>query len=102
MPACTHLDQIEVDPPEEFEGCEDCLRTGDRWVHLRLCLSCGHVACCDSSPNQHASRHSAETGHAIAASFEPREDWAWCYVDEVALDVSPLHLPHRGAYPGEA
>jgi uncharacterized UBP type Zn finger protein len=103
MPAtCDHLDQIHDVSPSDPGGCTDCLATGDRWVHLRLCLSCGHVGCCDSSPNHHASRHSREAGHAIAASFEPDEDWAWCYVDDVALDVSPLHLPHRDPYPGEA
>jgi uncharacterized UBP type Zn finger protein len=82
---CTHLDQIRDVEPSTTEGCEDCLRTGDRWVHLRLCLSCGHVGCCDSSPNKHASKHAAESGHPIIQSFQPGEDWIWCYVDEVAM-----------------
>jgi uncharacterized UBP type Zn finger protein len=82
---CTHLDQISDVTPSTTEGCEDCLRDGGRWVHLRLCLSCGHVGCCDSSPNKHASRHAAEAGHPLVQSFEKGEDWVWCYVDEVAL-----------------
>jgi len=67
------------------EGCEDCLKTGDRWVHLRLCLSCGHVGCCDSSKNKHARAHFRRVGHPIIRSFEPGEDWMWCYVDEAYL-----------------
>ena len=90
---CTHTDSIEQVEPSSTAGCSECMKTGDRWVHLRLCLTCGEVACCDSSPNQHASKHAAAAGHPIAASFEPGEDWAWCYVDEVMLDASPLGLP---------
>jgi hypothetical protein len=90
---CTHTDSIEQVEPSSMSGCSECMKTGDRWVHLRLCLTCGEVGCCDSSPNQHASKHAAATGHAIAASFEPGEDWAWCYVDEVVLDAAPLGLP---------
>jgi hypothetical protein len=82
---CTHLEQVRVDPPESFAGCEDCLKIGGQWVHLRVCRACGHVACCDSSPNQHASKHAAASGHAIVTSLEPGEDWSWCYVDEVAF-----------------
>ena len=78
---CTHLDQIHEVVPSG-EGCKECLEMGDRWVHLRLCLTCGHVGCCDSSKNRHASRHAEETGHPIVRSFEPGEDWRWCYVDE--------------------
>jgi hypothetical protein len=63
-------------------GCEDCLRIGGRWLHLRLCLTRGHVGCCDSSPNRHARKHFHATGHPIIQSFEPGEDWRWCYVDE--------------------
>jgi uncharacterized UBP type Zn finger protein len=84
---CTHLDRIQVDPPEEFAGCEDCLRIGGTWVHLRVCRTCGHVGCCDSSPNRHASKHAAETDHPIVSSLEPGEDWSWCFVDEVAFVV---------------
>ena len=75
---CTHLDQIE-DVEPSAEGCEECLQMGDTWVHLRECLSCGHVGCCDSSPNRHA------TEHPIVKSFEPGEDWRYCYVDEVLV-----------------
>jgi uncharacterized UBP type Zn finger protein len=83
-PPCSHLDQIR-DVTPSAEGCEDCLRIGSWWVHLRLCLTCGHVACCDSSPNQHASKHAAATGHPIVRSLEPGEDWMWCYIDEVGF-----------------
>jgi uncharacterized UBP type Zn finger protein len=68
--------------PRTPRGCEECLRTGSRWLHLRLCLSCGHVGCCDSSPMKHARLHSAKFGHPIVASFEPGEDWRWCYVHD--------------------
>ena len=83
--ACTHLDQIRIEPPESVKGCEDCLRTGDRWVHLRVCLTCGHVGCCDSSPNRHATKHAHGSGHPIVRSAEPGEEWCWCYEDEVAF-----------------
>jgi uncharacterized UBP type Zn finger protein len=63
-------------------GCEDCLRTGARWVHLRICLECGHVGCCDESPNQHAARHFHDARHPIVRSFEPGEEWGWCFEDE--------------------
>ena len=82
---CTHLDSIK-DVTPSAEGCEECLQTGDWWVHLRLCLTCGHVGCCDSSPNKHASKHAKETGHPIVESFEPGEDWQWCYIDEVYVE----------------
>ena len=79
---CTHLNQIhEVTP--SADGCEECLASGDTWVHLRLCLSCGHVGCCDSSKNKHATQHFQSASHPIVQSFQPGEDWAWCYVDEV-------------------
>ena len=67
------------------KGCEDCLKMGGRWVHLRVCLTCGHTACCDSSPNRHASAHYAHTGHPIVTSAEVGETWAWCYADEQEL-----------------
>jgi hypothetical protein len=87
MGACTHLEQITVDRPEAVPGCEDCLRIGGRWVHLRVCRSCGHTGCCDSSPNRHASKHAADSGHPIVTSLEAGEDWSWCYVDEIAFVV---------------
>jgi hypothetical protein len=82
--SCTHVDQIR-DVSPNTDGCEECLATGSWWVHLRLCLSCGHVGCCDSSPNKHASKHSAAAEHPIVKSFEPGEDWRWCYVDRVTV-----------------
>jgi hypothetical protein len=87
MTTCAHLDQISVSRPEQVAGCEDCLAVGGSWVHLRVCRSCGHVACCDSSPNRHASHHARESGHAIVTSVEPGEDWSYCYVDDVAFIV---------------
>jgi Zn-finger in ubiquitin-hydrolases and other protein len=85
-PVCSHLDQIAVTTlPDEIAGCDECLRIGDRWLHLRMCETCGKIGCCDSSPNRHASRHAHEEGHPIARSAEPGEDWSWCYVDEVAF-----------------
>ena len=82
--SCAHLDAIAPVMPSAA-GCEDCLRTGDRWIHLRICMTCGHVGCCDSSPNKHATSHNGATGHPIIKSLEPGEDWGWCYVDEVML-----------------
>lgn len=93
MAECTHTESIQDVAPSSTEGCSQCLADGGRWVHLRMCLICGEVGCCDSSPAKHASKHAAETGHPIAASFEPGETWAWCFVDEVMLDASPLNLP---------
>ena len=82
---CTHLDEIRDVSPTTPNGCEECLQIGDTWVHLRLCLICGHVGCCDSSKNKHATKHFHATDHPLVQSFEPGEDWLWCYVDEVAL-----------------
>jgi uncharacterized UBP type Zn finger protein len=88
MANCAHLDQIEVtELPESVEGCEDCLATGDVWLHLRICLVCGHVGCCDDSPNRHASAHAASSDHPLIRSLEPGEEWSWCFVDEVAMIV---------------
>jgi len=98
---CSHIDEIREVSASSTEGCTECLAAGDRWMHLRLCLLCGQVGCCDSSPNRHASKHAAEQGHPLAASFEAAEDWIWCYVDEIALDGSSLNLPSRDPYPGE-
>jgi uncharacterized UBP type Zn finger protein len=87
---CTHFDLITVTtPPDPVGGCAECLRTGDHWVHLRMCMSCGEICCCDSSPNQHATHHAQETGHPIARSVEPGEAWAWCYIDQVAVAPDP-------------
>jgi uncharacterized UBP type Zn finger protein len=88
-PDCTHLDHVHDVEPRTPEGCEECLRMHSGWVHLRLCLECGHVGCCDSSPNRHASKHFHQTGHPIVASFQPDEDWGWCYIDEVTFEPAP-------------
>jgi uncharacterized UBP type Zn finger protein len=86
MPECTHLDQIKVtELPESVDGCEDCLREGTLWVHLRLCLECGHVGCCDNSPERHATRHHEISGHTLIRSIEPGEEWSWCYADDFAM-----------------
>ena len=84
--SCTHVEQIrEVTP--SAQGCEECLKMGDGWVHLRICLICGHVGCCDNSKNKHATKHFHATHHAIIQSFEPREYWIWCYLDHVAMEL---------------
>ena len=79
--ACTHLDQIRDVTPTS-RRCEACVVMGDSWVHLRMCLRCGQVGCCDSSKNRHATAHFRETGHPIMRSVEPGESWRWCYIDE--------------------
>ena len=85
---CTHLGGIRHVTPSAW-GCEDCLKIGDTWVHLRLCLMCGHVGCCDSSRNKHATRHFHASGDPIIQSFEPGEDWGYCYVDQAFLQPAP-------------
>ncbi|HEX8238102.1 MAG TPA: UBP-type zinc finger domain-containing protein [Abditibacteriaceae bacterium] len=82
---CTHINQISEEVTPSANGCEECLQMGDEWVHLRICLTCGHVGCCDSSKNKHATKHFHGTQHPIVQSFEPGEEWAWCYVDEMML-----------------
>ena len=82
---CTHLDQIN-DVKPGAAGCEECLQMGDTWVHLRECLVCGHVGCCDSSKNRHATKHFHTSEHPLVQSFQPYEDWIWCYVDEVVME----------------
>jgi uncharacterized UBP type Zn finger protein len=92
MAECTHLDQVQVtELPEGTEGCEECLKAGDPWCHLRICLSCGKVGCCDSSPNRHASAHARESGHPLIRSLQPGEDWSWCFVDELGLLIEGVH-----------
>src|SRR5262245_49359706 len=82
---CSHLSQIRNPAPHTPAGCEECLAQGGEWVHLRLCLTCGHVGCCDNSPGKHATRHFHLTQHPVIRSFEPGEDWAWCYIDELFM-----------------
>jgi thioredoxin reductase (NADPH) len=105
---CKHLRKLEGprDGPvrPSAGGCEDCLAAGDAWVQLRLCMTCGHVGCCDSSPNRHATRHFHATRHPVIKAFEPGEDWAWCFVDEDLADAiatlpgesPPVHLVAPG------
>lgn len=86
---CSHLDQIKNVAPNAPEGCEECLKMGDDWVHLRLCETCGHVGCRDNSKNKHATKHFEASRHAIIKSFEPGEDWGWCYIDEQFFEPFP-------------
>lgn len=85
MADCTHLDAIR-DVAPNTDGCEECLKIGSDWVHLRLCLMCGHVGCCDSSRHKHATKHHHRSKHPIMRSLEPGESWMWCYVDEVLIE----------------
>jgi uncharacterized UBP type Zn finger protein len=86
---CQHIEQIQgssVVVAPSAEGCEDCLKMNSRWLHLRLCLTCGYVGCCDSSPNKHASKHYHATDHPVVKSFEPGEEWLWCYADKALFE----------------
>lgn len=86
---CTHLNQVKVlELPAEIAGCEECLKMGTRWVHLRMCQTCGHIGCCDNSPKKHATAHNHETGHPIIRSAEPGETWSWCYPDELMMELT--------------
>jgi len=88
---CDHLGHVNRVRPSA-RGCEECLKTGDSWVHLRECMECGHIGCCDSSKNTHATKHFHATRHPVIRSFEPGESWGWCYVDELMLDFTdPAH-----------
>ena len=91
--SCDHLTGLKPITARTL-GCEECLKLGTPWVHLRLCLSCGHVGCCDSSPGRHATRHFHDTSHPVVASFEPDERWAWCYADEEELPVPARFEPY--------
>ena len=83
---CSHLDQADAHVKRDSEiGCSDCLAIGSQWLHLRECMVCGHVACCDSSPNQHATKHFRASAHPLMRAIEPGESWWWCYVDEIAF-----------------
>lgn len=84
MTTCTHLDRIRQVTPNA-NGCEECLEMGDIWVHLRLCQTCGHVGCCDSSRNKHATKHFDATNHPIIKSLELGEDWSWCFIDRTII-----------------
>src|SRR4051794_18145037 len=95
---CTHTDAIRDVTPSAL-GCEDCLKIGSEWLHLRLCRICGHVGCCDDSPNRHATKHFHATRHPIIEGYDPPEGWGWCYVDEVMVDLSNRATPHNGRIP---
>ena len=84
MTTCTHLEQFRIVSPKT-QGCEACLQSGEDWVHLRMCLSCGHVGCCDDSKNKHATAHFRSTQHPVIKSLEPDESWRWCYIDELLV-----------------
>ena len=77
--------------PAETAGCEDCLREGGVWLHLRICLTCGQVGCCDDSPNKHARKHAAGSEHPLIRSLEPGEQWSWCFVDDVGMVLGEVH-----------
>ncbi len=85
MAACEHVKEIVPGVKKSGDGCVECLKLGMRWVHLRECLVCGHVGCCDSSRGKHATRHFHETKHPVMRSVEPGESWRWCYVDEIMV-----------------
>jgi hypothetical protein len=89
---CAHLSGIRDVTPSAL-GCEECLKSGSAWLHLRICRSCGHVGCCDDSPNKHATKHFHATGHPIIEGYDPPEGWGWCYVDEVLFDLSSRKTP---------
>ncbi len=96
MTTCTHVDQVKVtELPSTVAGCDDCLATGDPWLHLRICLECGKVGCCDDSPNRHATRHARQAGHPLIRSLEPGETWSWCVIDEVGLVIPSVHGESR-------
>jgi uncharacterized UBP type Zn finger protein len=88
-PSCSHVRSIQIfDPPVEIAGCEECLKLGMRWVHLRMCQDCGHIGCCDNSEGKHATAHYGETGHPVIRSVEPGEDWSWCYEDQLMFRLA--------------
>jgi uncharacterized UBP type Zn finger protein len=92
VPICTHTDHVKITQlPASVDGCADCLAEGTLWLHLRICLECGHVGCCDDSPMKHATAHAKATEHPIIRSLEPGEDWCWCFVDEVGMLIPDVH-----------
>jgi hypothetical protein len=97
-PVCTHGGFLRKVTPSA-KGCEECLKMGSRWVHLRLCRACGHVGCCDDSPNRHATKHFHATRHPIIEGYDPPEGWGWCYIDEMFLDLGEDTTPQLGPIP---
>ena len=92
MTTCSHLSELSPVTPRTPQGCEECLARGGTWVHLRLCMTCGHVGCCDNSPGRHATAHYHRTHHPVIRSFQPGEDWGWCYVDRLVIETMPAGL----------
>lgn len=88
MQYCEHVSSIVKVTPSAA-GCEDCLKIGGKWVHLRICQNCGHVGCCDNSPNRHATGHYRSIGHPVIKSFEPGESWGYCYPDDSFFEALP-------------
>lgn len=84
---CSHLKNSISVSPNTPNGCEECLKMGDTWVHLRLCLTCGHVGCCDDSKNKHATKHFKKTKHPVIESFEPGDNWRYCYIDDLFVEI---------------
>jgi Zn-finger in ubiquitin-hydrolases and other protein len=95
---CTDIAGIRDVTPSAL-GCQECLKSGSEWLHLRICRTCGHVGCCDDSPNTHATKHFHATGHPIIEGYDPPEGWGWCYVHEVLFDLSKRKTPHNGPIP---
>jgi uncharacterized UBP type Zn finger protein len=83
---CVHIRRVNPEIHGNTKGCEECEKTGSQWVHLRLCLTCGHVGCCDDSINKHATKHFEKTNHPVIKSYEPGENWKWCYFDELIME----------------
>lgn len=92
---CSHFGTIHHRARPHTRGCEDCLAIGDSWVHLRMCLECGKVSCCDDSKNKHATKHFRASGHPLIRSLEPGEEWGFCYVDDLFLESIPKGGPSR-------
>lgn len=91
MAQCTHLDHIKItERPGSVDGCEECLAEGTKWLHLRMCLECGHVGCCDDSPGQHTTKHAESADHPLITSLEPGEDWSFCFPDNVAMRIAEI------------
>ena len=92
MATCAHLDHVRINElPEAVAGCEDCLAAGTQWFHLRICLECGRVGCCDSSPERHASKHAESAEHPIIRSLQPGEEWSYCFPDELGMIIRQVH-----------
>ena len=92
MASCSHLDSVQItELPASVDGCVDCLADGGVWLHLRICLSCGHVGCCDDSPGRHATRHAERDEHPLIRSLEPGEDWCWCFPDKLMMVIPEIH-----------